>query len=289
MNRLYCELQWLPRAPHEFSRLLKALASASESLGSEIRSLASFALDLNQLTKLAKTIGKARSEGASLHPLTPFRLAVLSNSTVDMILPALIASAARHGIALEIIQPSYDQVAQEALTPDSKVNSSKPDAVLFALDYRALPFKLSLGDPEVASAAVQGAFGYLQALRDGIKANSNAVCIFQTFAPPVETLFGSLDRALPGTMRTQIDAVNRELAASIISWGDVLLDVAGLAESVGLADWHDPALWNHGEVFIFRRTHSFYGDHVARIIAAIRGKSAQGSGIWISTTPCGAE
>ena len=112
----------------------------------------------------------------------PFRLAVLSNSTIDMIVPALVASAARHGIALEVIQPSYDQVAQEALTPDSKVNSSKPDAVLFALDYRALPLKLSLGDAEASSATVQGVIGYLQALRNGIKANSNAVCIFQTFA-----------------------------------------------------------------------------------------------------------
>ena len=43
--------------------------------------------------------------------------------------PALVASAARHGIALEVIQPSYDQVAQEALTPDSKVNCANPDAV----------------------------------------------------------------------------------------------------------------------------------------------------------------
>ena len=54
------------------------------------------------------------------------------------------------GIALEAIQPSYDQVAQEAFTPDSKVNGSRPDAVLLALDYRALPLKLSLGDPEAA-------------------------------------------------------------------------------------------------------------------------------------------
>ena len=56
--------------------------------------------------------------------------------------------------------------------------------------------------------------GYLQALRDGIKSNSNAVCIFQTFAPPVETLFGSLDRVLPGTLRSIIDDINRELAIS---------------------------------------------------------------------------
>jgi FkbH-like protein len=218
-------------------------------------------------------IGKACSEGTSLHPLVPFRLALLSNSTVDMIVPALVASAARHGIVLEIIQPSYDQVAQEVLTPDSRVNGSKPDAVLLALDYRALPLKLSLGDAEAASATVQGVLGYLQMLRDGIKANSNGVCIFQTFAPPAEQLFGSLDRALPGTTRSLIDAINRELAAYVLSSGDVLLDVAGLAETVGLANWHNPQLWNLGKFSFSDEWIPLYGDHVARCVAAIRGNS----------------
>jgi FkbH-like protein len=200
---------------------------------------------------------------------------VLSNSTIDLIVPALVASAARHGIALEVVQPSYDQVAQEALTPDSKVNSSKPDAVLFALDYRGLPLKLSLGDPESAAATVQGAIGYLQALSNGIKASTNAVCIFQSFAPPAESLFGSLDRTLPGTMRSLIDGINRELAEFVSGSGDVLLDVAALAETVGLSDWHDPQLWNMAKFSFSDQLIPLYADHVARVVAAIRGKSGK--------------
>ena len=273
MNPLYSELQWLPRAPLEFSSRLKALTNSTGPLGRELQALALSALDLNQLTKLAKAIDKARAEGKSLDSLTPFKLAVLSNSTIDMILPALVASAARYGIVLEVIQPSYDQVAQEALTPDSKVNSSKPDAVLFALDYRALPLKLSLGDAETAFATVQGAIGYLQALRDGIKANSNAVCIFQSFAPPVETLFGSFDRVLPGTTKDLINKINHELTDFILGSGDVLLDVAGLAEIVGTCDWHDPQLWNMAKFAFSDQLIPLYADHVARTIAAIRGKS----------------
>ena len=129
MNSLYKELRWLPQAPEDFSLQLKAVTESSQSLGMQLQDLACHALDLNQLTKLAKATTKLRSNGASFDPLVPFRLAILSNSTIDMIVPALVASALRHGIALEVIQPSYDQVAQEALTPDSKVNSSKPDAV----------------------------------------------------------------------------------------------------------------------------------------------------------------
>jgi FkbH-like protein len=275
MNTLYSELQWLPRAPQDFSERLKALATAPSPIGREVQALANHGLDLNQLTKLARAIAKATAEGKALDPLVPFRLAVLSNSTIDMIVPALIASAARRGIALEVIQPSYDQVAQEALTPDSKVNKSKPDAVLFALDFRALPLKLSLGDPDAANATISGAFGYLQALRNGIKSNSNAVCIFQTFAPPVEPLFGSLDRALPGTQRSILDGINSELAQSIIESGDVLIDVAALAETVGLASWHDTKMWNMGKFPFSDELIPLYADHVARKVAAIRGKSGK--------------
>ena len=222
---------------------------------------------------LARVIAEAHKRGLALDPLAPFRLAVLSNSTVDLVIPALVASAARHGIALEVIQPSYDQVAQEALTPDSRLNSSKPDAVLFALDYRALPLKLALGDADAASATVQGAIGYLQMLRNGIKANSQAVCIFQTFAPPPEALFGSLDRSLPGTMRNLVDRINVEIADYVRVSGDILADIAGLAETVGLADWHSPRLWNMAKFPFSDDLIPLYADHIARIIAAIRGKS----------------
>jgi len=273
VNPLYAELQWLPPAPASFSALVKDLGHRSGAIGEQLRALASYALDLNQLTKLAKAIGKLRSEGRPLTPLAPFRLAILSNSTSDLLVPPLVASAVRHGVALEVVQPCYDQVAQEALSPDSQVNRSKADAVLFALDYRALPLKTSLGDIEAASATVQGVLGYLQTLREGIKKHVNAVCIFQSFAPPAEPQFGSLDRALPGTLRWLLDEINRELAAYVLASGDVLLDVAGLAETVGLANWHDPQLWNLAKLPFSDRLIPLYADHVARTVSALRGKS----------------
>jgi len=275
MNPLYVELQWLPRAAANFSQRLKDLPNSQGPLGTEIQSLARSFLDLNQLTKLAKFIDRARNAHKSLEPLTPFRLAVISNSTVDLIVPALVGSAARRGIALEVIQSSYDQVAQEALIPDSKVNTSNADAVLFALDYRALPLRISLGDREASSATVQGVIEYLDVLRKGIEENSKAVCIFQTLAPPVEPIFGNLDGTLPGTLRNLIDCINRELNDFVIGSGCVLLDVAALAGTVGLADWHNPHLWNLAKFPFSDELIPLYSDHVARTLAAIRGKSGK--------------
>jgi FkbH-like protein len=74
-------------------------------------------------------------------------------------------------------------------------------------------------------------------------------------------------------LRNLIDRINYELAESALRSGDVLLDVAGLAETVGLSDWHDPQLWNMGKFAFSDQLIPLYADHVARILAAIRGKS----------------
>jgi FkbH-like protein len=273
MNSLYTRLQWLPPPPADLPARLKDLDAAGDGFGAAAQALASCALDVNQLAKLARRIGNEQARGTTLAPLTPFRLAILSNATVDFLAPAIVASAARHGIALEVVQPPFDQVAQQAVNPNSETHRARPDAVLFAIDYRALPLKLDLGDADAAQATIEKTIEYLQTLRDGVREHSHAVCIFQTFAPPPETLFGSLDRVLAGTLRSLLDAVNRELAAMLTGSGDVLFDVAGLAETVGLAAWHDPQLWNLAKLAFCAELIPLYADHVARTIAALRGKS----------------
>lgn len=263
----------MPHPPSNFSERLKLLSASDSVTGERLQELASFALNLNQLTRLAKLITANQARNVSLAPLSTLRLGILSNSTIDLALPAIIASAARHGIALELVVPPYDQVAQEALDPASRINTANLDAVLFAIDFRGLPLKLSPGDADAASASLRAAIAYLQALRDGIHAHSNAVCIFQTFAPPAESLFGSLDRCLPGTLRHLLDSLNHDLAASIHTSGDVLLDVAALAECVGLSDWHAPDLWNIGKIPFSCDLIPLYAEHVARTLGAMRGKS----------------
>src|ERR1700761_9022539 len=103
MNRLYTRLEWLLRAPKDWPARLNTLETSAGSVGNHVQGLAQYALDLNQLTKLAKTIEHLRIQPTALEPLSPFRLAILSNSTLDLLTPALVASAARHGVALELI------------------------------------------------------------------------------------------------------------------------------------------------------------------------------------------
>lgn len=266
------DLYWLPQPPADWRARVGSILQDGERVGPALRRLSTYALDLNQLGRLAKVLNAARAGGHDLKPLTPFRLGVVSNSTFGLAVPALIASALRHGIALEVIETSYDQAIQVALDPESVLARERPDAVLVALDVHGLPLTVSPGDAETAKAAVDGAVGYLRTIRDGLAANTGATIILQTVPRLPETLFGNFDLRLPGSHRWLIDRFNRELVDGIDT-ADLLLDAAGLAEVVGLDQWHDPVQRNMAKLPFAQQMTALYADHVGRLIGALRGKA----------------
>jgi FkbH-like protein len=277
-NDLYAGLQWLPAAPADFSAQCRSLASAGPnggaiSTGSQIRRLATHALDENQLIRLGKSITAARHDGRSLAPLTPLRLGLIGNGTLDHLALPLIASAARHGVALDCVLGHYDQVLQEALAPDSEINSAKLDAVLIAVDYRGLPMAATPGDDTQAQVSVDSALQYLDAVARGIRQYGNALPIVQTLAPPPETLFGSRDAAIAGTLRNLVERVNHELVRRAATSEDLLFDVNVLAQTVGLANWHSPSQWNLAKYPFADDFLPLYAEHVGRLLGAARGKS----------------
>jgi len=82
--------------------------------------------------------------------------------------------------------------------------------VLFALDYRGLPLKLSLGDPESAAATVQGAIGYLQALRTESGQHECGLHLSELRSHR-ESLFWQPGPHSAGNHESLIDGINREL------------------------------------------------------------------------------
>ncbi len=256
-EELYSELAWLPQPPEDFRKRCRAAADGAAAM-----QLAGYALDENHLRQLADAIARLQTQGQSLAPLTPFKLGVLGNATLEPLVPALVASAARYGIALECVPAAFGQTVQEALSADSVINRAKPDAVLVAIDYRGLPL-----------GSVTDALNLLQSLRDGFRKHAGALSILATVAPPPETLFGSLDRSVAGTLRNFSAAFNAGLTESVAGTQDVVFDVGALAETVGLANWYSPTQWNIAKFGFDAKFLPLYSDHAGRIVAALRGKS----------------
>jgi len=266
------DLLWLP-AESGFRASCRQIVECDGDCGNAIKAIATQRLTGTQLGRLASLIGQLRTQGRSLAPLTPFRLGLIGNGTLDLVAPALVATAARHGFLLECVTADFGQAAQEALSPTSKINRARCDAVVIALDHRGLPLQAAIGDPAQAAASVEDSIGLVRRMAAGLREHSGAHSIVQTLAPPPKPLFGSLDLVVPGTLRHTIDAYNRALCLEPREGGLALLDVAGLAEAVGLAEWHSPTHWNMAKLPFAADYVPLYADHVCRLIGALKGKS----------------
>jgi len=267
----YRDLTWLPRCPVDFAAQCRVALACEAEIGSQLRQLAQYALDDNQLIRLSKAMVKARRQGASLAPLKPCRLGVVGNGTLDFIASAIAATALRYGLAVETVTCGYDLAVQETLSADSPLYRDPLDFALIALDWRSLPIRPTPGDSAAAQASVDAALEHIGTICEAIHRHSGAVAIVQNLAAPPESLFGGFDRALEGTLRHVIDAVNARLAIQLRQSVDKLFDVSFLAETVGLANWHCPGQWNLAKLPFDQNFLPLYADNFCRILAAIRG------------------
>ena len=266
---LYEDLTWLPVPPEDFASQL-----AKVDTGTQLRALATHALDSTQLNRLAKKLLTLQSKSVDLFPLAPFRLGVISNTTTKLITPALIGTALRTGTALAVIEAEYNQVAQEAYAEQSVFSGHQLDAVLIAIDYRGLPLTPTPGDRAAAEKNVVDCVSYIKTIADKIQSRTNAQIILQNIAPSLECFSGSFEGRLPGTLSWLITRINLHLD-DLASPDRVILDVASLAANVGLENWHDATLWNMAKLPFAQNYVPIYSDYVCRIIAARRGKSGR--------------
>lgn len=264
-------LPWLPGPPEDFRKQCRVIQAADAGLGMKVQMLASHRLDAAQSASLGKAIARVRANGGDLHPLAPFRLAILASTTFNFIADALPAAAARHSLALEVLLPSSDQVEQQAFDPASMTSLGHVDAVLLAVDHRWLGLDRAAINGD-ADARLADSLGRLRAVIANVVGNARATVIVPTIPVPPLPLFGSYDRRVPGTPRAMIDRFNAALPHLCGEENAVLFDVAVMAESVGTALWFDAAFYNLFKLPFAPDIVPLYCDGLARLLGAMRGK-----------------
>jgi FkbH-like protein len=262
------DLPWLAAPAGDFRAQVRALRQQDSVDEAAIRKLATTALSLPQLELLARVVPKAALPlGAA-----PLKLALLSNATTDLLLPAIAASAPRHAIWIDPADAPFGAFVSEAFDPESATHRRRNEIVVLALDYRAFDFTPCNGDADQAAARVEGALQTLRQLVRAFQAANGAIVVAQTLAPPPATLFGSLDGQVPGTLQWMIERFNAGLRAGAAE-GAAVFDVAHLASSVGLDEWHDPVQWNIGKFPFSHDVAPLYADALCRVVMAAKGKA----------------
>jgi FkbH-like protein len=251
-------LRHLPEPPQDFRRLCREASDIAV-----LYRLAAHRLGGTQLEQLEKARRRIKGDNAP----GAFRLGILCNATTDFLPAAISATGLRYGLDMEVVVGDYGQIIQEAVNPASRINKQRCDAVLLAVDHRGLQL-------DAGGDSAQAAVSLLAETRNALKAQHSTTVIFQSVAPPLLPLFGGMDSVLGNTARTACQDFNialRQLVRELP--GDLLLDVEMLASAVGLRNWHSDKQWNVAKLQFDQEALPIYADHLARIVAALRGKS----------------
>lgn len=272
-TNIFETLDWLPQAPEDFRQRCRSLSEDPNTSGREVYALSNARLDNNKLRVLGGIISGMIAKGRSLAPLSSFKLGILGTGTTDLLLPPLVASAARHGVALAAVAGHYESALQDALDSSSVINAFQPDAVLVALDHRSLPITTVPGELELAERVVEDCAQVYATICTAVRQHSGAFCILQTLASPPEAVFGSLDRSVPGTLEWIIRRVNDRIGELAQRDGNALFDVARLAGVIGTAQWFSPQEWNVAKLAFAYDCVPFYADRLGSLLGALRGKA----------------
>jgi FkbH-like protein len=265
-------LSWLPSPPADFRQRCRSLGESPQP-GPEARRLASFRLDGNALASLSKAIGRLRAARETVEGLQRLTLALVGDGSPELVRDALIASAARYGLLLDVIPAPFNAAEAALLDRDSEIQRAKPDAVLLGFTHHAYGQAAGSFDSQrVGDELVDDSIQRMQRLADAVRLGCGASVIWQTVPRPSATLFGSFDRRLPATSAAVFDRLN-DAIVQLAAGPDVLFDAAALAERVGLDHWHDPAQWYAYRLPFSQRLVPLYADCLARTVAAMRGLS----------------
>jgi FkbH-like protein len=264
---------WLPLAGN-FREELRAVLDLPDGVErlEGIFKLAQHQLGFLELLQLDRVLGQAAA--APGQSFSPIRLAILSSSTVDHLLPAIRIAGLRRRLLIDVYLAPFGQQRQELFDTGSALYRFNPQIVLLSLTGQEALTSVPLSaTAEEADNKVRHVVEGIRSLWKRAREGMSAAVIQQTILDVTEPLFGSYDRVVPGAPANIIARTNDRLSEAAANDGVLLLDVARAAGHGGIDAWFDRGRWLQGKLEIAPQAAVMYGELVARLIAAQRGLS----------------
>lgn len=230
--------------------------------------------DLNFVETIQLGSELARIATEAIEGYGQLRLAILSTSTVDHLLPAIRIAGLRRNLQIQAYPGAFGQYRQEVLDPASPLRDFRPGVILFSLTARQAISGVPLAAPaEVVDRALSRAVDEIRELWRGASRIFGSMVVQQTFLDVFQPLFGSYDRLVPAAPSRMVARLNDLIAQAAAEERILLLDVAQASAREGLNAWFDVARWLQGKMEISPQAAPRYGELLARLLDAQRGRS----------------
>jgi FkbH-like protein len=265
-------LNWLPARDGwdetlQFAKRLHVVRDGAE-LAAALRELATSRMEFAQMGKLDRTLQRVlAASGGGLPGLEPVRLAILGSATTSHLPSAIRVAGLRRGLAIEIYEAPYGMYWQQLMDPDSGLHPFRPQVVLLALDAR----HLAAAEESTPAAALD----LMRACWQRAKERFACTVLQQTVLPVFPDLMGNNEARLPHSASAIVAKINEMLRPASLQEGVELLALDRFAAVEGLDAWYEAAMWHRSKHEVHPRATSMYGDQVARLVAAARGRSAK--------------
>jgi FkbH-like protein len=270
------DLSWLA-PPIDFADELRRVAATEAAAWSDLVRLANLRLDFVQTNRLDRALQKAvGADACGRDAAGTVKLAVLSSSTADHLIPSLRVAALRRNIHLEILSGDYGMYRQELQDDSSPLWIAKPDVILFAFHAQHLVGSPDPGMPHAdADAVVEAAVESIVGVWRLARRRFSGQIIQQTILPAFLPLVGSNEARLPGSGAQLIERINGRIFELALQEKVDVLSLTRAISSDGFAAWHDPGLWYRAKQEISPSAAPAFGELTVRLIAAQRGRSAK--------------
>jgi len=265
-------LWWLPQNT-DWSDEFRSVGAATTVEWDTLVRLANFQMDLLRTERLDSLARRKFGNDQAL-PAADIRLAVLGSSMVSHLIPAIRVAFLRRGIRAEVYTNPFGQYLQDLADPQSALHAFKPNAVLFAFDARHMLGKIAPArDAAACDRLVEDAVGRTKDLWDVARRAFSCPVMQQTILPVLPGLLGNNEHRLPGSPLEMIARLNARIRQCADDCSVDILALDARAAQDGTAQWYDPVLWHRAKIEIAPSMAPLYGDLVARIAAAQRGRS----------------
>ncbi|MBB5063185.1 HAD-IIIC family phosphatase [Granulicella mallensis] len=260
------QLNWLPLREDWDAQLRAAKILPPTDQAARLGELAGSRMEFSQVVRLDRTVQRllACSDG-ELPGFERVRLAILGSATTAQLVPGIRVAGLRRRLNIEIYETPYGMYPQELVDTASGLHQFRPEVVLFAFDAR------HLAGLQCARTALET----MQCCWRQAKENFACQVLQQTAMPVFPNLMGNNEERLPHSPAAILSCINESLRPAAAEAGVELLALDRLVASDGLAAWYDPGMWHHSKQEVHPTAAEMYGEQVARLVAAARGRSAK--------------
>lgn len=260
------QLNWLPLREDWDAQLRAAKILPPVDRSARIGELAVSRMEFSQVVRLDRTVQRLLACGDDALPgFERVRLAILGSATTAQLAPGIRVAGLRRRLNFEIYETPYGMYPQELADTASGLHQFRPEVVLFAFDARHL-------------AGLQGAQAALERMQycwRQARESFSCQVLQQTAMPVFPNLMGNNEERLPHSPAAILSCINESLRPAAAEAGVELLALDRLVASDGLAAWYDPGMWHHSKQEVHPAAAEMYGEQVARLVAAARGRSAK--------------